>query len=224
MFPLRDNVPTRTFPFVNTAIIVANIAVFFQEIRLAHFGALESFLFDHGLIPAHFVSDPLSAAPTILSAMFLHGSWGHVLGNMWYLYIFGDNVEDNLGHLRYLLYYVLMGVGAASCQIAASPASRLPMIGASGAIAGILGSYFVLYPKARVLSLFIIVIIVRVIEIPAFFFLGFWFLMQAFSGVGQLAAQSTRGEMGGIAWWAHAGGFLTGFLCIPFMRKRGRRR
>jgi len=222
MFPLRDSIRSKSFPIVNYLLIIANIAVFVKEVQLSHVGLFDPFLFEYGLIPERFLASPLGRLPELFSSMFLHGSWGHVLGNMWYLYVFGDNVEDNLGHFRYLLYYLLMGVGAASFQMLSNPQSTLPMVGASGAIAGILGSYFVLYPRARVLSLFIIFIFIRIIEIRAFYFLGFWFLMQAFNGVGTLGRDHIRGEMGGVAWWAHAGGFLTGFVSILIFRKRRR--
>jgi len=152
----------------------------------------------------------------------MHGSWGHVIGNMWFLYIFGDNVEDRVGHFRYFFYYLLMGVGAALAQLYANPASHLPMVGASGAIAGILGSYFILFPKARIETIFVFIIFIQVIEIPAFFYLGYWFLIQALNGVGSLAVGIKRGDMGGVAWWAHAGGFLSGFLAIHFFKKKKR--
>jgi membrane associated rhomboid family serine protease len=152
--------------------------------------------------------------------MFLHGGWAHVLGNMWFLYVFGDNVEDNLGPLAYLFFYLLVGAGAAATQLLSNPQSGLPMIGASGAIAGVLGAYFVLYPRARVLTFFIFIFFVRFIEIPAFFYLGIWFLMQAINGVGSISAIATRGDTGGVAWWAHAGGFASGFVLIPFFKRR----
>jgi len=222
MFPLRDNIPSRHFPFVNYLFIIVNVGIFLNEVQLHRVGLLEAFIHRYGLIPAQFFGDPFLHFPQVFSSMFLHGSWGHVLGNMWYLYIFGDNVEDCLGHVRYAIYYLLMGIGAAAAQLAAQPFSEVPMIGASGAIAGILGSYFVLFPRAKVLTFLVIVFFVRLIEVPAFFFLGLWFVIQAFNGVGTLAVDAVRGEMGGVAWWAHAGGFLTGFLCIPFLRKRRR--
>lgn len=224
MFPLRDNIPTKSFPIVNYLLIIANLAIFIKEVQLSSIGHFDTFIFHFGFVPSRFLAEPLPYLSTLFSSIFLHGSWGHVLGNMWYLYIFGDNVEDNLGHVRYLFYYVLMGVGATGAQMLANPHSTLPMVGASGAIAGILGSYFVLYPRARVLSLFVIFIFIRIVEIPAFFFLGFWFLMQAISGLGTLGGPGLRGDMGGVAWWAHAGGFMAGFLCIPFFRKQKRER
>jgi membrane associated rhomboid family serine protease len=174
----------------------------------------------YALIPARFFVDPLEHVPFVFTAMFLHGGWMHVIGNMWFLSVFGDNVEDNLGPLRYLVFYLLVGAGAAAAQLWASPASELPMVGASGAIAGVLGAYFVLYPRARVLTFFIFIFFIRFIEIPAFFYLGIWFLMQAANGLGSISAMATRGDTGGTAWWAHAGGFAAGFMLIPFFRRR----
>jgi membrane associated rhomboid family serine protease len=220
MFPLRDNVPSRRFPVVNCFIIAANILAFLFEVRLDDVGVLQPFLATYGLVPARFFESPTLHFPDIFTSMFLHGSWGHVISNMWFLVIFGDNVEDRVGHLRYLFFYLLMGIGAAGAQLAASPASQLPMIGASGAIAGILGAYLVLYPAARVLTLIVIVFFVRFVEIPAFFFLGLWFLTQTVAGIGSLSAQALRGDMGGVAWWAHAGGFAAGFLGIFIFRLR----
>ncbi len=220
MFPLRDSVPSRRFPFVNYFLILSNLFIFVKEVQFAQAGTLDALMKSYSLIPAHFINDPVVHLREVFTAMFLHGSWGHVIGNMWFLYIFGDNVEDNLGHGRYLFYYLLMGVGAAIGQIAAAPHSTLPMIGASGAIAGVLGGYIVLYPRARVLTFFIFVIFVRFIEVPAYLFLGLWFVMQALNGVGSLTVQAAHGEMGGVAWWAHAGGFLAGFVFIPFFKRK----
>ena len=223
MFPLRDSVPSRTFPLVNSLLIIANVAVFVKEVQLSASGLFEPFIYHFGLVPGRFLEAPFAQLPTLFSSMFLHGSWGHVLGNMWYLYVFGDNVEDNLGHVRYLFYYLLMGAAAACAQMFSNPSSGVPMVGASGAIAGILGSYVVLYPRARVLSLFVIFIFIRIVEIPAYFFLGFWFLTQAVNGLGTLGGAAIRGDMGGVAWWAHAGGFVAGFAAIPLFRKSRRR-
>jgi len=214
MFPLRDSVPTRRFPFVNYALIAINIAIFIKELQFSNAGLLEKFIAQYGLVPVRFFNDPVIGLPTLFSSMFLHGGWGHVLGNMWFLHVFGDNVEDNLGHVRYSFYYLLMGFGAAAAQLAANPQSALPMVGASGAIAGVLGGYFILHPRARVLTLIPIFIFIRLIEIPAFFFLGIWFLMQTVNGVGSLSTQVMRGDVGGVAWWAHAGGFAAGFMGI----------
>ncbi len=222
MFPLRDNVPSKTFPFVNYLIIIVNVVVFFHEWGLAEKNLLEPFILHHGLVPFQFFRSPIEHIPNIFSSMFLHGSWGHLIGNMWFLFIFGDNVEDKLGHFKYVFYYLLMGTGAAAAQLTANTASHLPMVGASGAIAGILGSYFVLFPGARIETFFVFIVFVRIIEVPAFFYLGFWFLTQAVNSVGMLGAGTMRGEMGGVAWWAHAGGFVSGFVAVHFFRKRRR--
>ncbi len=219
MFPIRDSIRARRFPFVNYALIAANLLVFVHEAQLAMTGRLDAFMQAYALIPARFFSDPMMHIPDIFTAMFLHGGWGHVIGNMWFLYVFGDNVEDNMGPVRYLFYYLIMGAGAATAQLLASPHSQLPMVGASGAIAGVLGGYFVLYPHAKVLTFFIFIFFIRFIEIPAFFYLGIWFLMQAVNGLGALSDSATRGDTGGVAWWAHAGGFAAGFMFIPFFRR-----
>lgn len=223
MFPIRDSVKSRTFPFFTYALIAINIAVFIHELTLAQQNRLEAFIMEFGLVPATFFSDPISQFYRILTSMFVHGGWAHLIGNMWYLHVFGDNVEDNLGHFRYVLYYILVGTGAAVAQLFSNPNSTLPMVGASGAIAGILGSYFVLHPMGRVLTFFWVFIFVRFIEVPAFFYLGIWFVMQALSGVGSLYETALRGEVGGVAWWAHAGGFAAGFVLIFFFRKRLKR-
>lgn len=220
MFPLRDSVPSRRFPFVNYLLIVANIYVFFIELHYDRIGQLDHFLNRHALIPTQFFQNPLAHLPNVFSAMFLHGGWGHLIGNMWFLHVFGDNIEDNVGHVRYVFYYLLMGFGAAAAQLAASPASSLPMIGASGAIAGVLGGYIILHPTARVDTLIFIIIFVRIIQVPAFIFLGLWFVTQTLNGLGSLSVQAARGDMGGVAWWAHAGGFAAGFIGIWIFRRR----
>ncbi len=220
MFPLKDNVPSKTFPFVNYLFIAINIAIFLHEWKLSEAGQLEAFIIQNGLVPARFFSAPVEQVSKIFSSMFLHGSWAHVIGNMWFLFIFGDNVEDRVGHFRYVFYYLLMGVGAALAQLFANPSSALPMVGASGAVAGILGSYFVLFPHARVQTFFIFIFIIRIIEIPAFFYLGLWFFTQALNSFGSLTVGVTRGDVGGVAWWAHVGGFVTGFVAVQFFKKK----
>ncbi len=147
----------------------------------------------------------------------------HFLGNILYLWIFGDNVEDRMGHFRYLLFYLAAGTAAALTQSLFNPASRIPMMGASGAIAGVLGAYFLLYPKAKVLTFIPLWLFSRIVEIPAFFFLGFWFLMQTVQGLGSLAQQALRGDQGGVAWGAHAGGFLAGVILLPFLKRKRNR-
>jgi membrane associated rhomboid family serine protease len=200
MFPIADVIPSRTTPFVTIAIIALNAIVFLFELTLSE-PDLELVVQSFGVVPAAF--DWASA----ITSMFLHGGWMHFLGNMLYLWIFGDNVEDRLGHGWYLLFYLACGVAAALGQAATQPYSLVPMIGASGAIAGVMGAYFVLYPHSRVLTGVFIVFFFDVIEIPAIFFLGIWFLMQFFSGVGSLGSEAASG---GVAFWAHVGGFIAG--------------
>jgi len=170
------------------------------------------FLRQFGVVPAYF------SPPTLVTSMFLHGSWSHVLGNMWYLWIFGDNVEDRMGHFRFLIFYLLCGIVAALGQIFIDPTSTLPTIGASGAIAGVMGAYFVLYPQSRVLTLIPLIIFWEIVELPAIFLLGFWFLMQLFSA-GAIAA-TANSQMGGVAFMAHVAGFLTGVAGVFVFRKR----
>ncbi len=212
MLPLRDNIPSSRLPLVNVALIVVNVLAFFYELSLGP--KLEAALYYYGLVPlkysapARFPGLELGdlVAP-FLSCMFLHGGWMHLLSNMWTLWIFGDNVEDRLGHAKYLAFYLLCGLAASGTQLIASWGSGVPTIGASGAVAGVMGAYFLLYPHARVLTLVPVFGFLRVIEIPATLFLGFWFLSQFFSGVASL---SHAGRVGGIAWWAHIGGFAAG--------------
>ena len=173
MIPLRDVIPSRTTPYITITIITLNALAWLFELSLPH-DTLNEFLTVYGVVPAQF------AAPTLITSMFLHGSWSHVLGNMWYLWIFGDNVEDRVGHGRFIVFYLLCGVAAALGQVAVDPTSTLPTIGASGAIAGVMGAYFVLYPHSRVLTL-IPWIFLQIVELPAIVLLGFWFVMQLFS-------------------------------------------
>src|SRR6476659_5314757 len=174
MIPLRDVIPSRTTPYITVTIIALNAMAWLYEIALPH-ESLNQFLTIYGVVPADF------SPPTLVTSMFLHGSWSHVIGNMWYLWIFGDNVEDRVGHGRFIVFYLLCGVAAALGQVAVDPESMLPTIGASGAIAGVMGGYFVLYPQSRVLTLIPLIIFWEIIELPAIFLLGFWFLMQLFS-------------------------------------------
>jgi membrane associated rhomboid family serine protease len=201
------------------AIIAANIVVFLHELQLSRFGTLDPFLFHYGMVPKKFIAAPLAHLFSVLSSMFLHGGWAHIIGNMWFLYIFGDNVEDAMGPMRFLFFYLTMGLCAAIAQTYANPHSAMPMIGASGAIAGVLGAYVALYPGARVLTFFVLIIFVRFIEVPAFLFLGLWFVIQAMNGFGSLTVASHE-QVGGIAWWAHASGFVAGFIGVWIFRKR----
>jgi membrane associated rhomboid family serine protease len=215
MIPLYDTVRSRKFPLVNLLLIVANILAFLYELQLGS-ATLKQFIFTWGLIPNRLLADPTSLWITIFSAMFLHGGWFHILSNMWVLYIFGDNVEARLGGIRYLIFYLLSGVAAGLLQTYILPTSPEPMIGASGAIAGVLGAYLILYPGARIASLVPILFIFTIIEIPAFIFLLFWFVTQLYSGLFMIQG----GGGSGIAWWAHIGGFTFGLIMVLFFRKR----
>ncbi len=215
MIPLRDNIPSKSIPLINYSLILLNVFAFVHQLNLASVNELEPFIFHYGVIPSVFTVDPTVNFYRLIFSQFLHGSWMHLIGNMLYLYIFGDNVEDRLGHLSFLFFYILCGIGAALTQVYFNPNSGVPMIGASGAIAGVLGAYFLLHPNARVLTLIPIGFFSRIVEIPAFFFLGFWFLMQTFSGTASLYTAKALGkDVGGVAWFAHAGGFASGFIYI----------
>lgn len=213
MIPLRDVIPSRTTPYITVTIIIINAIAWFYEVSMPREN-LAVFLQVYGVVPGAFIPT------TLLTSMFLHGGWSHVIGNMWYLWIFGDNVEDRLGHGRFLLFYLLCGVGAAFGQIVMDPESTLPMIGASGAIAGVMGAYFVLYPHSRVLTLIPLIIFWEIIELPAIMLLGFWFLMQLFSA-GAIAVTASTGG-GGVAFMAHVAGFVAGVIGVLVLRKRAR--
>jgi membrane associated rhomboid family serine protease len=219
MIPLRDAVPSRTIPFITYLLIVANFVAFFFELSLGKFDT--ELITRFGLAPAPWLAGiramHLSVLLPLFTSMFLHGGWMHLLGNMLFLHIFGDNVEDKFGHFRYLLFYFLAGLAAAFTQIYFNSASEVPMIGASGAIAGVMGAYVFMFPKARITTLIFIIIFIKIIELPAYVFLGLWFLMQMFSGV---MALGIGGDAGGVAWWAHIGGFVIGAVAVPVMRRR----
>jgi membrane associated rhomboid family serine protease len=210
LIPLRDVIPSRTFPFVTITIIVLNALAWMLELSLEP-RELDRFLFTFGVVPGNFFW------PTLVTSMFLHASWSHIIGNMWYLWIFGDNVEDRCGHGRFVVFYLLCGIAAALGQVAMNSSSLLPTIGASGAIAGVMGAYFILYPQSRVLTL-IPIFWFEIIEVPAIALLGFWFLMQLFNA-GAVAAM-TSGTGGGVAFAAHVAGFLVGMGGIFVFRKR----
>ena len=213
MIPLRDVIPSRTTPYITSTIIALNALAWFYEVSMPE-RALNRFLFMYGVVPAAF------APATLITSMFLHGSWSHVIGNMWYLWIFGDNVEDRVGHGRFLVFYLLCGIAAAVGQLAMSPDSVAPMVGASGAIAGVMGAYFVLYPHSRVLTL-IPWIFIQIVELPAILLLGVWFLMQ-FINAGAVAATAAARSSGGVAFAAHVVGFLAGVVGIFVFRRRDR--
>lgn len=220
MIPIRDTISSKNYPIVNNCLIGINGVIYFVQLAQGPF--LERFIFTYGLVPARY-SIPQFAAYfstgqqlfSLLSFMFLHGSFWHLLSNMWSLYIFGDNVEDSLGPLRYLLFYLLCGLTSGLSHLFLNLTSNIPTIGASGAIAGVMGAYFILHPKSKILTLIPIFIIPYFIEIPAFFFLGIWFLLQFINAAG------SHGDISGIAWWAHIGGFIFGiiflkiFLALP---------
>jgi rhomboid family protein len=216
LIPLRDIVPSRTTPVITIALIVLNVLVFLFELSLGR--AVEAFTFYFGLVPADF------AWLNVFTSMFIHGGFLHIAGNMLYLWIFGDNVEDRMGHGRFLVFYLLCGVAAALAQTVTAPNSTVPMVGASGAIAGVMGAYFVLYPKSRIVALVPLFFFFQIIEVPAIFFLGIWFLMQFLSGVGSIA-EATRGAPGGgVAFWAHVAGFVAGITGVVAFRRPERER
>lgn len=213
MFPIRDTIRSRIFPLVNLGLIALNVLVYF--IQLSQHEHLNQFIFLYGLVPARYTVPEIAAhftfseqAFSFLSFMFLHGGFWHILGNMWFLYIFGDNVEDHLGHFRYLAFYLLCGWASGITHLLFNLTSQMPTIGASGAIAGVMGAYFILYPRSRILTFVPLLFIPYFFEIPAAFYLGLWFLFQFLS-----AAASGSGG-GGIAWWAHIGGFVFGILFL----------
>jgi len=218
MIPLRDTVRSRTTPWVNYTLIALNLAVFFYEASLTR-GHFQAFLTSYGLVPARLsAGNPIPYA-SLFTSMFLHGSWFHVLSNMWVLFIFGDNVEDRLGSGRYLSFYLLAGVVAGLTQVAFAPSSQVPTVGASGAIAGVLGAYLILYPSGRVLTLILLIFLPWLVEIPAYLFLGLWFLSQLSSGLLSLGHLGS-GQFSGIAWWAHVGGFLFGLILVRIFARR----
>jgi membrane associated rhomboid family serine protease len=209
MLPISDVIPSKTTPYVTIGLIAINVLAFLYELQLSR-PELEQLVLAFGAVPANF------RWPTLVTSQFLHDGWMHIVGNMLYLWIFGDNVEDRLGHGRYLLAYLAFGAAAALGQMAVSAGSMIPMIGASGAIAGVMGAYFVLYPHSRVLTVVFLVFFLDIIEIPAIFFLGIWFVMELFSGVGSLGART----MTGVAFWAHVAGFAIGALTGLYWRLR----
>lgn len=212
MIPIKDNIPSRTFPFVTLSLIAVNVMVFVYQLTLGMDGG-ERFIYSTAAIPVEIMSlediGPVSVVPlpfTLLTAMFVHGGLLHIGGNMLFLWIFGDNVEDRFGHAAFFLFYLATGVAASFAHILLDPGSTMPMVGASGAIAGILGAYFLLFPRAQVNTLVILPLYISMVSLPAVMFLGFWFLLQVLnSGVS---------SSGGIAWYAHIGGFVAGVIGV----------
>ena len=220
MIPLKDNIPSSRTPLITIGLIVINVLVYLNQLTLPPRAAVR-FVYLYGLIPVEIsqgqllVPHPVPLYGTILTSMFVHGGLFHLAGNMLYLWIFGDNVEDRLGRVRFLLFYFLSGVGAAAAQILSDPHSKIPMVGASGAISGVLGAYLLLYPHARVVTLVFFGWFVRVIEIRALIVLGFWIVVQLVSGLLTWGAQ-----VGGVAWFAHVGGFVAGLVMVIPLRRR----
>ncbi len=228
MIPLRDNIPSRTYPLVNITLIIVNVVVFLYQVMLGP--ELRDVIYQFAVIPAryfhdvyvgpgrvHEVTAPELVVP-LFTSMFMHGGWLHLIGNMLYLWIFGDNVEDRMGHGRYLVFYLLCGVAASLAHIFFNANSRIPSLGASGAIAGVLSAYLISYPRARVLVLVPIIFFLTTFEVPAMFFLGFWFLQQFLYGAASLGVPSA--QTGGVAWWAHIGGFLAGAVLLAVFAKK----
>jgi membrane associated rhomboid family serine protease len=216
MIPLRDIIPSRTTPVVTISLIAINVLVFLYELSLGR--AVDAFTLYWGLVPAAF------SWVAVFTSMFLHGGLLHVAGNVLYLWIFGDNVEDRMGHGRFLVFYLLCGVAAALAQTITVPDSVVPMVGASGAIAGVMGAYFVLYPRSRIVTLIPIFFFFQIVEVPAIFFLGIWFLMQFVSGVGSIVSAVGGAPGGGIAFWAHIAGFVAGISGVIVFRRPERQR
>jgi membrane associated rhomboid family serine protease len=228
MLPLRDDQPRYSTPFVTWFLIGLNLVIFFFEFTLDPRN-LNLVIHQFAVVPYHLTvflrgSPRYSLEAVVLpffTSLFLHGSWMHVIGNMWFLYIFGDNVEDYLGHFKYLVFYLLTGGLAMSAQVAVDLHSTVPALGASGAIAGVLGAYFVVYPRAKVLTWFFELLVV-VVWIPAWIILGYWFLLNFLSGTQTMLAVHKQ-NMGGIAFWAHIGGFIAGAMLVKAFGERARR-
>ncbi len=214
MFPIRDHNPSGRTPYVTLALIALNVIVFLATYVSASDWDLARTYATWGMVPGRLMAG--QGYETLITHMFLHGGWMHILGNMLFLWIFGDNLEDLLGHVRFLLFYIVSGLAAAALQIAPDPMSPVPMVGASGAIAGVMGGYLLMFPKARVDVLVIIIIFFRIFTLPAWVILGLWLGIQVFSGL------ATPTDAGGVAYWAHVGGFAAGLvLMVPVWRRRG---
>ncbi len=233
MFPIRDDNPQISTPIATIALIVLNGIAWFALQGLGTDPKLAESICRLGLIPGELLGNvpvgtriPLSESltcslggastwHTLVSSMFLHGSWIHLIGNMWFLWIFGNNVEDTMGHIRFVVFYLLSGIAAAGTQIMVDPGSTIPMVGASGAIGGVMGAYILLFPRVNVHLLIILGFYITTVAVPAVFMLGYWFVLQLVSGVGSLGSTG-----GGVAFWAHAGGFIAGALLVLLFRKK----
>ncbi|RMF19557.1 MAG: rhomboid family intramembrane serine protease [Deltaproteobacteria bacterium] len=228
MLPIRDTIPHRNFPLVNWAIILTNCVVFFFELGLPA-GELRALFYYFGIVPARYTHPewavwlglPVGDLWPFVTSMFLHGGWAHLIMNMWALWIFGDNVEDRMGHLRYLVFYLLCGVASGVAHYVVNAHSTLPTVGASGAISGVMGAYMLMFPRSRVIVLVPFFFLPMFIEVLASLYIFLWFVGQFMSGTFSVALP---GEVGGVAWWAHIGGFVAGMLLMPWLRPRRRRR
>jgi membrane associated rhomboid family serine protease len=220
MIPLRDTTRSSSFPVVNTILIISNVIVFLYEIYLGK--GLDRFIFHHGLIPELLFSSTgmgiVERFSPFFTSLFIHGGFLHILGNMLFLYIFGDNVEDQMGHFKYLVFYMICGFSAAAFQTLTNIHSTIPMIGASGAISGVLGAYIVFFPRSRILTLLPIFFFIQLIHIPAAVFIFIWFIIQFLSGVSTISAKP---GIGGVAFWAHIGGFVSGLILARIFQKKG---
>jgi membrane associated rhomboid family serine protease len=225
MIPLKDTIPRIGFPFITWTLILLNAIVFIFEISIPK-NILEEIFYLLGLVPARYTFpkwalihglSPGDYLP-FLTNMFLHGGWLHIIGNMWFLHLFGSTVEDRMGHIRFLIFYLLTGLAANIIFFVLDIHSTIPEFGASGAIAGVMGAYIVMFPQARILTLIPIFLFPFLVTLPAFLYIGFWFLIQLFSGTLSFASRET----GGVAWWAHVGGFMAGIVLLPFFRKKDR--
>jgi membrane associated rhomboid family serine protease len=232
MIPLRDDTPRFSTPYITYFIIGLNTVIFLFEwsVGLQNQRMLNALMYEFGVVPRN-VTAALGGSPhfdlagafiPILTSMFLHGSWLHIIGNMWVLWIFGDNIEDYLGHFPYLLFYLVSGVAASIAHILLNLGSKIPSVGASGAIAGVMGAYFVLYPRARVLTIVPLIVFFTFWWLPAWIVLGYWFLVQFLSGAATSIAETSQ-TTGGVAFWAHVGGFVAGILLIKLMPERRNR-
>jgi len=215
MFPLYDSIKAGRFPLINITLILITFYVFFRELLAPD---PEAFITQYALIPSQLNVGNTHTLLPLVSAIFLHGGWLHILSNMWFLFVFGDNVEAAMGKAEYLMLYLVAGIIGNLVQYVFMPTSIIPLLGASGAVAGVLGAYFVLFPHAKVKSLLFIFILVTIVDIAAPIMLGFWFILQLFNGVTSLA--QTSADLGGVAFWAHVGGFLSGMILAKLFVRR----
>lgn len=224
-FPYKDDNPTRTFPFITIILIVANILIFIYTLaNMSNIEEYKNIIYSYGAIPSHLLSfdraQPIHPSLTVFTSMFMHGGFLHIASNMLYLWIFGNNIEDTLGHFRFLFFYLVCGIVAAYSHAVTAPSSLMPMIGASGAVSGVLGAYLLLYPRARVHTLVFLGFFVQIIRLPAYFVIGFWIVIQIINGL----VSKGVADQGGVAWFAHIGGFIFGLLLIMLLLRQRRKK